>query len=218
MLSCPVSHFTVLQSLALSQTCTSPLSYVQLNLHPSKSPISIFTFGWLEALRGSWMLNRSRVHRATCRYLTKAGGWSVVRQKERQLGPILTWPGNTLVCLLSLSVGRLADPSPWVIPFGKPHSQYWSPFCLVLNDILPPRSPGLGGQQGHRVAFCLWWGRGVDRDEGPRNKHEWQETRERVNLSHSRLTFPGFAVKGIRPFAGWARSRELESFYCDSSM
>lgn len=44
-----------------------------------------------------------------------------------------------------------------------------------------------------------------------------KKTRE-VKPSHRRLTFPGFAVKGIRPFAGRARSRELESFYCDSSM
>lgn len=70
-------------------------------------------------------------------------------------------------------------------------------FCLVLNDTLPPRSPGLGSQQGHRVAFSLRWGWGVDRDEGPRNEHECKKTRGKVKLSHRRLTFPGFAVKGI---------------------
>lgn len=169
-----------------------------------------FLLGWFEALSGPWGLNRNRVPRATSRYLTKAGGWSVVRCKERWLGLILTWPGDTLVHWLSLSADRLTGPSPWIVPFGKPNSQYWCPFCLVLNDILPPRSPGLGGPQDHRVAFSLWWGWGVHRDEGPRNEHEWQK-RAGGKLSFSRMC-------SFWPFAGWARSRKLERFYCDSTM
>lgn len=35
-------------------------------------------------------------------------------------GRVTIWPGETLVYVLSLSAGRLADPSPRVIiPFGK---------------------------------------------------------------------------------------------------
>lgn len=120
----PVGRFTVPQRRALSPACHSLLSYVQLNLHPS---ISIFTMGWFEALRGPWMLNESRLPRAACRYTSptlEAGRCKT----ERPWGLMRTWPGDTLVHLLSLSASWLADSSPWFIPFGKPNSQYWSPF------------------------------------------------------------------------------------------
>lgn len=53
-------------------------------------------------------------------------------------------------------------------------------FCLVLNDTLPPGSPGLGSPQGHGVAFSLRWGWAVDRDEGPRSEHECKKAEDEL--------------------------------------
>lgn len=74
-------------------------------------------------------------------------------------------------------------------------------FCLVLTDTLPPRSPGLDGPQGHRLLSLLGGNEELTGMRVQGMSTNVKKTRGEVKPSH-RLTFPGFAVKGIRPFAG----------------
>lgn len=83
-------------------------------------------------------------------------------------------------------------------PLGNPTHSIDLLLCLVLNDTLPPRSPGLGGQQDHRAASSLRCGHGEltgMRVQGM--SMNGKKTRGKVKLSHRRLTFPRLAVKGI---------------------
>lgn len=203
---------------------TSPVSFLQFILKLcTTQPASLyktyimFIISWFEVLSGLWRLHRRRAPWATCRYLTMTGRRSiVVRWERRQLSLVPTWPGDTCACYLHLQVGQLTHLFGLLLLGCPTHSidllfaLYWMTHYL---HALPARWP-----IGPRGCFLSVLGMGSWQGWGSKEWAWMTRKRGKVKLSPRRQTFPGFAVKGIWPFAGWARSWELESFYCDSSM
>lgn len=107
-LSFPVDHFAVIPQPCLKPevvSATQPASLYNSCIHFTLANLRLS--GW--AQRAKKKQGPPGLYVDTSPRL-EAGLF--VRCKERQLGPILTWPGDTLVHLLSLSAGRPAGPSP----------------------------------------------------------------------------------------------------------